>query len=209
MYVICIEQLQCKAKLSFWTCWNEISIHEPSYIVVVTCVEFDLILSDKPCPVILLLTVCMLIDIMYLSCRTLLKKRWRRGAVPPRSHTPGPLLVQHLKSFRRKEPRSPRFEMLLGKLLFGVFPFYYADSSRPFFIMDILFSNMFVYAYSLRTLFFGTLFSNMFIFILNQPCNFITVFGFIVLSVPVFPVTQLLMTNLIIRVNPAVKSRRG
>jgi len=26
----------------------------------------------------------------------------------------------------------------------------------------------------------------MFIFILNQPCNFITVFGFLVLSVPVF-----------------------
>jgi hypothetical protein len=44
----------------------------------------------------------------------------RRGAAPPRSHTPGPLSVLHWKLSRRRELRSQKFVMLLGKRLSGM-----------------------------------------------------------------------------------------
>jgi hypothetical protein len=54
-------------------------------------------------------------------CRICMLRLSRRGAAPPRSHTPGPLLVLHWKSSRRRELRSQKFVMLLGKQLSGMF----------------------------------------------------------------------------------------
>lgn len=65
--------------------------------------------------------VCWFFICVLVMCRILLKKRWRRGVALQKSLILGLLLVLLWKSFRKKEVRSQRFEMLLEKLLFGVF----------------------------------------------------------------------------------------
>jgi hypothetical protein len=59
----------------------------------------------------------------FFICRICMRRLSRRDAAPPRSHTPGPLLVLHWKSSRRRELRSQKFVMLLGKRLSGMLSF--------------------------------------------------------------------------------------
>ena len=62
-----------------------------------------------------------LIQSYFYMCRILLKRLWRKGDVPQRSPTLGPLLVQLWKSSRRRGPKSQKCVMLLEKLLSGVY----------------------------------------------------------------------------------------
>lgn len=57
---------------------------------------------------------------LFHRCRTQQLKLWRRGAVPTRSRTQGPLSVPLWKSFRRRDPRSQRSVMLHVKLPYGM-----------------------------------------------------------------------------------------
>ena len=57
----------------------------------------------------------------HFFCRISMLKRSRRGAAPPRSHTPGQLWVLRWKWSRRRELRSLRSVMLLGRLPSGMF----------------------------------------------------------------------------------------
>ena len=57
----------------------------------------------------------------------------RRGVAPPRSHTHAQLLVPLWKLFKRREVRSLKFVMLLGRLLYGTFSIFLQSYSLQFY----------------------------------------------------------------------------
>ena len=65
---------------------------------------------------------CMIFVFVWDICRTLPKKLWKRGVARPRSRILGLLLVLLWKLSRRRDLRNLRFEMLLERLPFGVYP---------------------------------------------------------------------------------------
>ena len=57
----------------------------------------------------------------------------RRGVAPPRSHTHAQLLVPLWKLFKRREVRSLKFAMLLGRLLYGTFSIFLQSYAIQFY----------------------------------------------------------------------------